>query len=144
MFIGGCYEKTKTTQSELDKSRASVTEAYYRLCEIYSGTDVEKILEFYSDDIVRIPPSGEILTGKALLREDKTKTRQLNIYTLDEYSPPVVYPSVDQTVTYSTFKDTSISIETGDTTKTKGTWVAVWEKQSDNVWKINLSTFTNN
>lgn len=144
IFVCGCRETPKTTQAELDQVKESVTETYNGLCEIYSGTDVERILEFYTDDIVRIPPSGEILVGKELLREDKTKTRQLNIYSLDEYSLPVVYPSVDQSVTYSTFKDTSISKETGDTTKTEGTWVAVWRKQADDLWKISLSTFTSN
>jgi ketosteroid isomerase-like protein len=144
IFVYGCQETSKTTNLSSDKVKESVIEAYNDLCEIYSGTDVERILEFYSEDIVRIPPSGEILMGKELLREAKTKTRQLTIYTLDEYSLPVVYPSVDQPATYSTFKETSISKETGVTTKMEGTRVAVWQKQSDNTWKIGLSTYTNN
>lgn len=137
-----CQQNTTITDESLDRVEESVTKAYNGLCEIYSGTDVEKILEFYTDDIVRIPPGGQIFTGKESLRAAKTKTRLENIYTLDHYSTPEVIASVDQAVTYSTFKDTTISKKTGDTVRADGTWVAVWRKQSDDTWKIALSTYT--
>jgi len=142
IFVYGCQDSSNLQTESLDQVEASVITAYNGLCKIYSGTDVEKILDFYTNDIVRIPPSGEIFVGKELLREAKTRTRLQNIYTLDDYSVPVVVASVDQAVTYSTFKDTSISKETGDTIKTEGTWTAVWQKQTDNTWKIRLSTYT--
>jgi ketosteroid isomerase-like protein len=144
IIIIGCRQNNTITAESFDGVEESVTEAYNGLCEIYSGIDVEKILEYYTDDIIRIPPSGQIFAGKESLRVAKTKTRQENYYTLDEYSTPVVLTSVDQAVTYSTFKDTTISKETGDTVRTEGTWVAVWRKQSDHTWKIALSTFTEN
>jgi len=133
IFVYGCQDSSNLQTDSLDQVEASVITAYNGLCKIYSGTDVEKILDFYTNDIVRIPPSGEIFVGKELLREAKTRTRLQNIYTLDDYSVPVVVASVDHT---------SISMETGDTIKTEGTWTAVWQKQTDNTWKIRLSTYT--
>lgn len=108
----------------------------------FETNDVSAILSFYTDDAVRLPSEGSIITGLAAIRDSMTAFREQNDYVLDEYGPPQIQVSGDLAVTYSTFDEHWTSRATGETTRVVGRWLVVWERQSDGRWKISKEMWT--
>ncbi len=108
----------------------------------FQNNDVNAILAFYTDDAVRLPSDGSIITGLATIRDSMVVFREQNDYVLDEYSPPQIQVSGDLAVTYSTFDEHWTSNATGETTRQVGRWLLVWQRQSDGSWKISKEMWT--
>lgn len=108
----------------------------------FESNDVNAILAFYTDDAVRLPSDGSIITGLATIRDSMVVFREQNDYVLDEYSAPQIQVSGDLAVTYSTFDEHWTSNATGETTRQVGRWLVVWERQADGSWKISKEMWT--
>ncbi|MDH3367560.1 MAG: nuclear transport factor 2 family protein [Gemmatimonadota bacterium] len=108
----------------------------------FGANDVETVLAFYTDDAVRLPSDGSIITGLTIIRDSMVAFRGQNDYLLDEYSTPEIQISGDLAVTYSTFDEHWTSKASGESTRQMGRWLVVWERQDDGSWKIAKEMWT--
>lgn len=108
----------------------------------FQQNDVNAVLAFYTQNAVRLPSDGSIVTGRAAIADSMTAFRQQNDYVLDEYSQPDIHVSGDLAVTYSTFDEHWTSKATGQTTRQAGHWLVVWVRESDGSWKITKEMWT--
>ena len=134
-------EPKKPSEEDIKKE---ITTAFNNLYKDYSNADVEKFSEYYLDDVVRMGSDGTTQVGKAKFVEGwKESYKKYKVVILD-YSEPTIFPGEDQSMTYNTYHELFIDRETQDTTEVRGTWVALWQKQKDNTWKLRMTTWHQN
>jgi len=110
--------------------------------QAFEKNDVAAILTFYTDDAVRLPSDGSIVTGLATISDSMTAFRERNDYVLDEYSAPEIQLSGDLAVTYATFDEHWTAKASGETTRQMGRWLVVWARQADGTWRITKEMWT--
>lgn len=119
-----------------------IRKAYEEYNGAFEKNDVDAILSFYTDDAVRLPADGSIVSGIKTIGDSMKVFREQNDYVLDEYSPAEIQISGDLAVTYSTFDEHWTSKATGETKREVGRWLVVWARQSDGSWKISKEMWT--
>lgn len=87
---------------------------------------LEPILKFYAADAVFLQPTGERITGTAVLR---------GLFQNLETSGDLAYDSGD-------FQETLTTIATGAKTNCKGSYVMVFKRQPDRTWQIVQQVWT--
>ena len=127
-------------ETELD-ARQAVYDAWKGLYEAYEVQDLDKMLTYYEDDVIRMFTNGVPVEGKETFRETWTEMMENNVVIMNDYSEPTILMAEDHVVTYNTYDETFTSRDTGESRKVIGTWMAVWKKQPNGTWKTRLTTW---
>jgi ketosteroid isomerase-like protein len=101
----------------------------------------EKVLSFYADNAILMPPNQALLIGKESIREFmQTQPDQF----IMEYSGTTedVQVSGDLAFTRGTQTQTLIPKSGGDTLTAKGNWLCIYRIQPDGTWKCIINTWT--
>ena len=125
----------------LENEKQAVMEAWTGLYNEYSDGDLDEMLTYYEDDVIRMGASGTVQQGKEKFRENWEQTYRENEVKILDYSQPIILMASDHVVTYNTYDEIFVSKQTSDTTRITGTWIAVWKKQEDGTWKARMTTW---
>lgn len=130
---------TNTNSETMVKSevRNTVAAAY----NYYKRSDIRWV-DFYNDKFTLINEQGKAITmyADSLRKEWKEMYDTYDVVILEQGNP-TIYPSENQALHYNTVSEMLINKSSKDTIKNKGTWIALWEKQDDNSWKITWETY---
>ena len=101
-----------------------------------SAKDVDKVVSFYSDDAIVMPPNAASATTKEAIRalwKDLLTDAKISWKT----NKVEVAQSGDLACSSGTYEVT-LNDPTGKTVNDRGKYVAVWEKQADGTWKCGV------
>lgn len=120
-----------------DEVRKAVETAY----DLYTKSDLRWV-DFYNDTYLVAADDGTILTQYAdsLRAQWEQIYKNYNVIVL-EHGKPTIMASGDQALHYNTAHELFINKATKDTTDNAGTWIALWQKQHNDTWKIVFETY---
>lgn len=99
------------------------------------GSDVERVLSYWTDDAVVFPPGLPTVVGKAALRQYVLSSMQLSGFKITWTSTDVIF-SPDGNLAYL-FSRNAVSMDApdGTPTTTEGRAVTIWRRESDGEWR---------
>jgi len=99
------------------------------------GHDVERVLSYWTDDAIVLPPGLPAVIGKASLREYVEASLRVPGFRISWTSTEVTF-SPDMNLAYM-FSSNSINMNgpNGTPTEIQGRAVTIWRKESDGEWR---------
>jgi len=99
------------------------------------GRDVERILSYWSDDAVVLPPGLPPIIGKTALRQYVETSMQIPGFHISWTSTDVIF-SPDRNLAYM-FSHNTVTMNGADgkPATTKGRAVTIWRRESDGEWR---------
>jgi ketosteroid isomerase-like protein len=99
------------------------------------GRDIERILSYWTDDAIVLPPGMPAVIGKAALRQYVQTSLQIPGFRITWNSTDVTF-SPDGMLAYM-FGRNSVSMEASDGTTiiNEGRAVTIWRREADNEWR---------
>ena len=99
------------------------------------GRDVERILSYWTDDGVVLPPGLPAVVGKAALRQYVEGSMQIPGFRISWTSTDVTF-SPDGNLAYMLSSNAAtMDAPAGMPTTTKGRAVTIWRRESDGEWR---------
>lgn len=106
-----------------------------------NAADVDRIVSFYSDDAVRIPPKGPIAFGKEAISSEVEQV--FEVCTIQENDVvKEIKVSGDLAVIHVIFSAIITPKAGGEPIEAKGDWLWVLERQANNTWSWTYSIWT--
>jgi uncharacterized protein (TIGR02246 family) len=137
LLTGGC-SSTPAVNLAVEEKAIRDTEA--ELAKAVAANDVEKVVAFYAEDAVLLPPGEATATGKAAIRASYTQLLALPDFELTWTPTKVeVAKSGDLAYDYGVFA-MSHKDAAGKAVKDHGKYATVWKKQSTGAWKAVVDT----
>ena len=131
----GCQQGQEVASGDVESDIQAIKDVVAGWSAAFNAADVDKILSYYTDEVVRIPPNEPALVGKEAIR---SKYQQA----FDEYTAEGkdvvenVEVSVDLAVANTTYKYVVTSKSKQDSVETKGNEILVLKKQANGTWKF--------
>jgi ketosteroid isomerase-like protein len=99
------------------------------------GSDLERILSYWTDDAIVLPPGFQVVVGKQALRKYVQDSMQIPGFTINWISTDVTF-SPDGNLAYL-FSQNAVSMNTpaGTVNTTMGRAVTIWRRESDGEWR---------
>lgn len=99
------------------------------------GRDIERILSYWTDDAVVLPPGLPAIAGKAALRHYVEASMQIPGFRIGWSSSEVAF-SPDRNLAYM-FSQNAVTMNgpDGAPVTTKGRAVTIWRRESDAQWR---------
>jgi ketosteroid isomerase-like protein len=99
------------------------------------GKDVERVLAYWTDDAVVMPPGRPAIVGKTALRDYVNASFQIPGFRISWSSTEVRF-SPDQNLAYM-FGHNAVSLNGPDGTPVtvKGRAVTIWRREADGLWR---------
>ena len=99
------------------------------------GTDVERIVSFWSDDAKVYPPGEPLLDGKQAIREFVTGSLKTPGFSVS-WEPLEVMVTPGESLGYTTGRNRfTFPHSSGQIVTSHGRYVTVWRKESNGAWK---------
>jgi ketosteroid isomerase-like protein len=99
------------------------------------GRDIERILSYWTEDAVVLPPGLPAVIGKAALRQYVLATLQIPGFQITWSSTEVTF-SPDRNLAYMFSQNTvSMNGPDGMPATTKGRAVTIWRREPDGEWR---------
>ncbi len=121
-----------------------VDEPYQRFSTAYATLDADRVAQVYADDALMLPPGGEIIRGRAAVREhyaegfDEDRKRGHTRTITFELVDRLVRDDVRTDYGYYTVTARSPS---GHERQHRGKFAKVWQRGRDGVWRIRSDTY---
>jgi uncharacterized protein (TIGR02246 family) len=122
-----------------------IDEPYQRFSAAYATLDADRVAAIYTEDALMLPPGGEILKGRAAIREryadgfdeDRKRghTRRITFELVDR----LVSGDVRNDYGYYTITGRSPS---GHEQEHRGKFAKVWQRGRDGVWRIRSDSYS--
>ena len=118
------HEKDRLLQRDTDWARLAA-----------EGKDVERILEYWTDDAVVLPPGLPAVVGKAALRQYVRASFGIPGFRITWASTEVRF-SPDGHLAYM-FGQNAVTLNgaDGEPTTTRGRAVTIWRRDPDGIWR---------
>lgn len=120
-------------------------EPYARFAAAYGALDAEQVSRLYTADALYLPPAGDILRGRAAIRERYTQgfqadrerrhTRRITFELVDR----VAAGDARNDVGYYTITTTAPD---GHQEAFRGKFVKIWRRDADGVWRIRTDSYS--
>ena len=99
------------------------------------GGDVERLLAFWSDDAIVVPPGAPVVQGKAAIREYVQKALAIPGFRI-RWHPASATVSADGTVGYTTGENAvTVPGPDGKLITIAGRYATVWRRDQGGVWR---------
>ena len=99
------------------------------------GRDVERILSYWTDDAIVLPPGLPAVVGKDSLRRYVQSSLEIPGFKIGWTSTEVTLSS-DGNLAYLVGRNTvTMDAPDGRTTRTEGRAVTIWRRESDGEWR---------
>ncbi len=107
----------------------------------HAGTDVERILAYWSDDARIYPPEIPVIDGKAAIRDFVTASLRVPGFSVS-WEPHEAVISPDGRLGYTTGVNSFTAPDArGKLVTTPGKYVTVWRKAPDGSWKCVIDSW---
>lgn len=122
-----------------------VDEPYQRFSTAYATLDADRVAQVYTDDALMLPPGGEIVRGRAAVREhyaegfDEDRKRGHTRSITFELVDRLVRDDVRTDYGYYTVTARSAS---GHERQHRGKFAKVWQRGRDGVWRIRSDSYS--
>ena len=137
-FAVGCLQRGEVAEKPLADVEAdiqAIKDVFTEWSAAYNAANVDKILSYYADEVVRIPPNSPPALGKDAIRPAYEET--FNKYILQgKDTVENVEVSGDLAVAHTTYKYVVTPKGGKDSNETKGNEIVVLRKQADCNWKF--------
>jgi ketosteroid isomerase-like protein len=101
----------------------------------FEGRDVERILSYWTDDAVVLPPGLPAVVGKAALRQYVEGSMQIPGFNINWTSTDVTF-SPDGNLAYMFSRNAvTMSAQDGTPAITEGRAVTIWRREPDGEWR---------
>jgi len=120
-------------------------EPYQRFAAAYATLDADRVVQVYTEDALMLPPGGEILRGRAAIREryargfdadrERGHTRRITFELVDR----IVSGDVRSDYGYYTIIGRSPE---GHEDRSRGKFAKVWTRGRDGVWRIRSDSYS--
>ena len=137
----GCISRDYVAPTDVEADIQAIKDSVAELEAAVNMGDVDKIMSFYADNAVRIPPNEPALIGKEAIQ-------RLSRQAADEFDLQEVYEvknvkiSGDMAVAHIAWSSTVTIKASGETVNPKGNGMRVYERQSDGDWKCIYSIWS--
>jgi uncharacterized protein (TIGR02246 family) len=137
LFLAYACQSAETPQTESKVSTDVDVQVLKEMIERYdtSVNDVEAWLEFYTDDVVQMPPQSSITFGKEAIRKNAEEFFSNNTGELSSTVEDIQI-SGDMAYLRVSYISSAAPKQGGDTTTETGKWVLICKRQPDSAWKI--------
>ncbi len=99
------------------------------------GRDIERILSYWTDDAVVLPPGLPAVVGKAALRQYVQGSMQIPGFRITWTSQDVTF-SPDGNLAYMLSRNAvTMNTQDGVPTTTEGRAVTIWRREPDGEWR---------
>ena len=99
------------------------------------GRDVERVLSYWTDDAIVLPPGLPAVVGKAALRQYVEGSMRIPGFRITWTSTDVTF-SPDGNLAYMFSRNAvTMNVPDGTPTTTKGRAVTIWRRESDGEWR---------
>ncbi|HKZ77823.1 MAG TPA: DUF4440 domain-containing protein [Pyrinomonadaceae bacterium] len=99
------------------------------------GRDIERILSYWTDDAVVLPPGLPAVVGKAALRQYVQGSMQIPGFRITWASQDVTF-SPDGNLAYMLSRNAvTMNAQDGAPTTTEGRAVTIWRREPDGEWR---------
>jgi uncharacterized protein (TIGR02246 family) len=99
------------------------------------GRDIERILSYWTDDAIVLPPGMPAVIGKAALRQYVQTSLQIPGFRITWNSTDVTF-SPDGKLAYMFARNSvSMAAPDGATIINQGRAVTIWRREADNQWR---------
>lgn len=122
-----------------------VDEPYQRFAAAYATLDADRVAAIYTEDALMLPPGGDILKGRAAIREqyadgfDEDRKRRHTRRITFELVDRIVSGDVRNDYGYYTIIGRSPS---GHESEHRGKFAKVWQRGRDGVWRIRSHSYS--
>jgi len=143
-FIVGCQQGTEAVlqpKPDVEADIQAIKNIVAELEAALNAGDTDRYIPFYADNIVEIYPNEPAYIGKEAIRSrDKQMFEEMTLQ--DVYTVQDVKVSGNLAVAHFLWSTTVIFKASGETDDTNGNWIMVFEKQSDETWKVVYSIWS--
>jgi uncharacterized protein (TIGR02246 family) len=122
-----------------------VDEPYQRFAAAYATLDADRVAQIYTADALLLPPAGEILKGRAAIREryadgfdtdrERGHTRRITFELVDR----VVNGDLRSDYGYYTIIGRNPE---GQEHRMRGKFAKVWIRERDGIWRIRSDSYS--
>ena len=116
-------------QASLLKRDAEWAEAASR------GKDVEKIISYWTDDALIVPPGQPVVEGKAAIRTFVTESIKIPGFKIHWRSEKVLFSPDGKLAYMRATNETNLAGPDGNLMTFAGRGVTVWRRESDGQWR---------
>ena len=122
-----------------------VDEPYQRFSAAYATLDADQVVQIYTEDALMLPPGGEILRGRAAIREryadgfDSDRERGVSRRITFELVDRIVTGDVRNDYGYYTIIGRGPE---GNEHRSRGKFAKVWVRRRDGVWRIRSDSYS--
>jgi ketosteroid isomerase-like protein len=99
------------------------------------GNDVERIISFWTDDAIVMPPGLPAIVGKNALREYVQGSFRIPGFRITWTSADVVFSPDEQLAYIFSRNAVSMNAEDGSPVTNEGRAVTIWRKETDGEWR---------
>ena len=140
IFIVACTE----TKVDLKTEEAAIIKADSIWSALSAeGKDIDKILSYWAEDAVIIPPGQPVVKGKEALRKFVEESFKIPGFSISWKSSDVKL-SPDGKLAYLYAENmTTINDSTGNKILMPGRGYSIWRKEPDGSWKCVVDIFNN-
>lgn len=140
IFIAACTE----TKVDLKAEEAAIVKADSTWSALSAeAKDVDKIVSYWTDDAVVIPPGQPIVKGKDALRKFVEESFKIPGFSIRWRSSDIKFSS-DGTLAYLYGENmTTMNDSTGNKISIPGRGYSIWRKETDGSWKCAVDIFNN-
>jgi len=136
-FTFGCQQGGEVAEEPAVDVEADV-EALKKIEEEWAAAntsgDIDKLVSFFTDNAVNIPPNEPALIGKEAIRD--WFQQYFDQFTMEEDGTIVdVQVASDLAFTRGAFTSIQTPKAGGESLKSNGSWVTIYRKQSDGTWR---------
>lgn len=144
--LQSCTDQNESDKEIISSNSEVETEVRKQIEKAYNYYDKSDIkwVDFYNDTFKVISENGSILENYA----DSLRKQWRNIYKhynviVKYHGEPTVIGSGNQALHYNNASEIFVDKKTNDTLSNSsgGLWIALWQKQNDDSWKIILETY---
>lgn len=124
----------RTIDLDWEKARLLRRDAEWA-ATVSEGRDLERILSYWTDDAVVLPPGFPAVVGKAALREYVKASLQIPGFKLTWTSSDVAF-SPDGNLAYMLGRNAvTMNAQDGKPVTTEGRGVTIWRREFDGQWR---------
>ena len=143
-LIVGCQQGERVLVEQKPDVEADIQAIRDRVAELSAAikaADIDRVMSLFADNAVRIPPNEPAQSGKEAIRNDFQQI--FDEYTLQEDGVVAdVNVSGDLAVIHLTYSGIATPKAGGESGKYHGNWIIIFEKKSDDTWKVIYSIWS--
>jgi len=125
----------KEPEVNVEADVAAIKASFDEFVQHYNACDFERVMSFYAENSIQMPPNEPIHKGKEAVLLAYQKTRELSDEHFDSSAVEDVRVFGDIAIAWGIDTGTSTPKSGGDPVKYSLKWLTVLERQSNGTWK---------